>query len=159
MRGDDGKWNLFVYDIRRGLWMREDELHVSSWAAVDDELFAVNAESGELMAMNGTEGELEDELPWEAETGILHYDYPDKKRVSRYDVRLQMEKGSRAELAVEYDSDGIWRDGCRIEVRGTGTAVLPIRPRRCDHLRLRIRGTGETRIFSIARVMEVSSDD
>ena len=39
-----------------------------------------------------------------------------------------------------------------------GSVALPIRPRRCDHLRLRLTGTGEMRLFSIARVLEKGSD-
>ena len=36
---------------------------------------------------------------------------------------------------------------------------VPIRPRRCDHLRLRVVGEGEAKIYSIAKVVEEGSDD
>ena len=36
---------------------------------------------------------------------------------------------------------------------------VPIRPRRCDHLRLRVVGEGEAKIYSIAKVIEEGSDD
>ena len=36
--------------------------------------------------------------------------------------------------------------------------AVPIRPRRCDHLRLRIEGEGDAKIFSIAKTIEIGSD-
>ena len=38
------------------------------------------------------------------------------------------------------------------------TFVLPVVPRRCDHLRFRMKGTGEMKIYSISRIMEVGGD-
>ena len=78
--------------------------------------------------------------------------------LSRFDLRMYLEEGSRAELEIMYDSDGVWtKQG---EIRGTSMRnfVLPVRPVRCDHLRFRIRGTGEFRLYSISRQMEVGSD-
>ena len=39
-----------------------------------------------------------------------------------------------------------------------GTAAIPIRPRRCDHVQLRICGEGEARICALTRVLETGSD-
>ena len=156
MLGEDGAWNLFVYDTSRGLWMREDELQVRWFAAVKDELWAVDGEN-RLLAMLGTDGTAED-FDWAMETGLLYYEQPDHKYLSRYDIRLRMEAGGTAKIWMQYDSDGEWIDSGTVKRSGTGTVVVPIRPRRCDHLRMRLTGTGDVKIYSIARTLEVGSD-
>ena len=35
---------------------------------------------------------------------------------------------------------------------------MPIRPKRCDHLRLRIVGEGDAKIYSITKTVEKGSD-
>ncbi len=57
-----------------------------------------------------------------------------------------------------YDSSGAWGRQGRIKMKGTRTVTLPIRPRRCDHLRMKIEGRGEIRLYSIARILTIGSD-
>lgn len=158
MRDGAGQWHLFVYDLKTGLWCREDDLHALEFAAVDDELFAVDAETGELLALNGTLGTPEEAVTWAAETGIQAYEYPDHKYISRYNIRLQMAENAEATVYLQYDSDGTWHESGHVEKKGIGTVTLPIRPRRCDHLRFRIAGEGDVKILSIARILEMGSD-
>ena len=35
---------------------------------------------------------------------------------------------------------------------------MPVIPRRCDHVQLKLSGKGEMRLFSIARILELGSD-
>ena len=42
--------------------------------------------------------------------------------------------------------------------RGTNSFLLPLRPRRCDHFRFRISGTGDMKLYSLARLYESGSD-
>ena len=157
MRAADGEWNLFVYDLRHGLWMREDELHVERFARLGDELYALR-ENGTLLALLGTEGEKEPFVEWEAETGLLTYQHPDRKYVSRFNLRLQMEDGAHLQVYLMYDSDGSWVRQGQIRMKGTRTVTLPIRPRRCDHLRMKLVGKGEVRLYSIAKILSYGSD-
>ena len=64
----------------------------------------------------------------------------------------------RSDFWVQYDSDGVWRHCWHIEGRGLRTFLLPIRPARCDHLKFRLTGKGELKLFSLARVLEGGSD-
>ena len=154
----DGKqWYLLVYDVRRGLWIHEDDLHVTSFAALGDELYAISYDNG-LLALNGTEGDLEPFVEWEAETGMLYYQMPDRKYVSRFNVRLFMEEGAELDIFMEYDSNGEWKRQGRIKKRGTNTVTVPIRPRRCDHCRIKIVGKGEVKLYSIAKILVYGSD-
>ena len=158
MQDADNKWNLFVYDAEKGIWMKEDDLHVLQFAQVDDELYALTEKSGtkKLMALLGTDGTLETSVPWSAETGILYYEYPDHKYISRYNIRLRFT--GTATISIEHDSSGTWVASGTFTMNGTDSIVIPVRPRRCDHLRVKIAGTGEVRIFSITRILEKGSD-
>ena len=149
-------WHFFCFDVQRGLWMHEDELKAECFAQVGDELYAQS--DNKIYAINGTVGTLEATPDWFAETGIMYYEYPDRKYVSRYNIRLNMKPGTRMQMYIEYDSSGMWSFAGDIHVPNTGTITIPVRPRRCDHLRMRFEGRGDVRIFSIARILEKGSD-
>ena len=156
MRGADGDWNLFVYDIRRGLWMREDELRAKAFASLGDELYCLTDEA--LLSLAGSVGTKEPFVAWECETGMLAYQQPDRKYVSRFNLRLSMEEGAQLDVYLMYDSNGEWVRQGRIKMKGTRTVTLPIRPRRCDHLRIKLAGKGEVRLYSVAKILTVGSD-
>lgn len=147
---------LFVYDVGKKSWMREDDLRVDYFARVNDELYALC--DGLLFATQGSSGELEPFIEWTAETGILYYQQPDKKYVSRFNCRLQMEDGAEMNIYIEYDSCGVWERKGSIKFKGTRSANVPIRPRRCDHMRIKLEGKGMIRLFSIAKIISYGSD-
>ncbi|MDO4974147.1 MAG: hypothetical protein Q4E38_08060 [Eubacteriales bacterium] len=158
MRGETEGWRLFSYDTRRGLWYREDALHALCFAAARGELYAVDAESGALLALKGTAGEPEADFAWMAETGLQHYETADRKYLSRYNLTLRLSPGAELSIALRYDSAGDWEESGTLRFSGTGTVTVPIRPRRCDHLQLRLSGRGEGQICALTRVLEVGSD-
>ena len=156
MKDSSDVWHFFCFDVQKGLWMHEDNLHAEMFARVDDALY-VQAQNT-VMDINGTDGTLEDNFEWEAVTGLMYYEYPDRKYVSRYNIRLSMALDAWMDISFEYDSSGIWTHYASIKLPATGTATIPIRPRRCDHLRMKLRGIGDVKIYSIARILEAGSD-
>ena len=78
--------------------------------------------------------------------------------MSRFNLRLSLEEGARVEVYVMYDSSGEWIRQGSIQMRGTRTVTLPVRPRRCDHLRIRLQGRGELRLYSLAKILTIGSD-
>lgn len=161
MRDEWNAWHFFCFDAQRGLWMHEDELHAECFAQQGDELYVQSA--NRIIAINGTTGTPEPTPDWIAETGIQHYEYPDRKYVSRFNIRLNMAKGSRVQLYIEYDSKGPWIfmgdvQAGDVMCDNTNSVTVPVRPRRCDHLRIRLEGVGDVRVFSIARIIEKGSD-
>lgn len=158
MKDTTGKWNLFVLDTARGLWIREDNLQALSFATVGNEIYCADAQGG-IWAILGSEGEIEDHIDWHAESGILYYEYPDRKYLSRFDLRINMPRDTRMRIFLEYDSSGRWEKvGEEVLFSGLGTVMIPVRPKRCDHLRIRIEGRGEMKLFSWARILEIGSD-
>ena len=157
LRGKAG-WELLVYDPALGLWHREDELHALAFAALEGELYAIDAESGELLALFGSVGEPEPPPDWMAQTGPLRFCTPDRQHLARLDLTLWAEKGTRLRVLLRYDSAGDWEKAAALEPARPGTLSLPIRPRRCDHAELRITGSGPFRLCALSQVVERGSD-
>ncbi len=158
MRDGSNTWNLFVYDLAKGIWHREDELHALAFARCGDSLLCIDAATGKLLDLRGKQGTGENLVSWMAESGVRDYACPDRNYVSRYDFRLQLERGGRMRVYVNYDDGEDWLCAGEIEGQGLSTVLLPVQPRRCGHLRLRLEGEGELRLFSVVRVLRKGSD-
>ena len=63
-----------------------------------------------------------------------------------------------AEVLIQYDSDGEWRQLSDFQAKRKKSIVLPVIPRRPDHFRLKIRGKGAVRISSLAIETAQGSD-
>ena len=158
MRDGTGAWSLFVYDLSRGLWHREDGLHALSFACCGDSLYCIDADTGKLWDLQGAAGAGEGSFSWMAESGVEYSELPDRKYLSRFDLKLQLARGGKLRVWLNYDSGEDWIPAGEIEGSGLNTLLLPVRPRRCDHMRLRLEGEGELRLFSITRVLRKGSD-
>ena len=78
--------------------------------------------------------------------------------ISRLVLRLSMEKGSRMECLARYDDEDTWHSLCMIFGTDLRSLRLPLRPRRCDHMVLKLRGAGNVKLYSVARIYEKGSD-
>lgn len=154
---DREDWHLFVLDTGKALWHKEDDLHALSFASHQGELYCLGSD-GRIVTLLGTGEASENAVSWMVQTGALGTDMPERKYISRLNVRMSMEVGGRARFFVQYDSMGGWEHLGTVNVTNLKSFTLPIRPRRCDHLRLRIEGVGQARIYSIARTIEEGSD-
>lgn len=151
-------WHLFAYDTRRGIWHREDDTQVLGFCACGGDLYYIDYADKQIKTVRGTGVAETAVIKWSATTGIIGTDSPDKKYVSRMDVRMSLQAGARVSFYAEYDSSGEWEylftmDGIKLQ-----TFAVPIRPKRCDHMRLRIVGYGEAKIYSICKNTERGSD-
>ena len=68
------------------------------------------------------------------------------------ELQLLLSRNARMEISVRYDDRGPW------EKVGTLTGsdrrfLLPIRPKPCSHLELRLEGKGDMRLLSLTRVL------
>lgn len=158
MQDTSNQWHMFVFDTLRGFWHKEDNTQAMCFARCGDELYYIDVKNSKLIALNGTVGIPENSVPWSATTGMMGYDYVDHKYISRINIRMKLPVGSSADMYIEYDSDGIWHHAGHMEGVGTNTFMLPVRPRRCDHFRFKMTGTGDIRIYSLARILEKGSD-
>lgn len=157
---------LYVYDTEKGLWHKEDDFNGGRFyytnAGNTEQLYYVASTTTGSKVIKSVIGEGDkadnDKIDWFAETGVIGCSSPDKKYISRMSVRLSLGIGTRVYVMIEYDSSGSWEQIGVITGNNLNTFNLPIRPKRCDHLRLKFVGTGETKIYSISKTLEQGSD-
>lgn len=151
------KYELFCYDTKKGMWTKEKEEKVIRFINNGNSLYYVTENAVKLVESNGASNE--DKVNWYVETGVYGYSYPNKKYISRLQTRLYLAQGSTARFYIQYNSDGIWHS-CGREVIGKGvnSVLFPIRPKRCDHMKIKIEGKGECKIYSITKCLEVGGD-
>ena len=160
---------LYTFDVRSGLWHREDRPEAFTMAGDGRHLYYGDVE-GWVWQVDGTQGTPEGEVDWMAETGdmgLISTRYASRAPFStgsqgyttRFVIRLAMPRTSSVDLYIQYDSTGIW------EHKGHFTCgpwlqslLIPVLPRRCDHLRFRLKGHGPCKIYSISREQEGGSD-
>lgn len=155
----NNKHHLFVYDTLKGMWHREDDINVRAFCSHRGELYYIDGADKKIKTVLGS-GEIDNTpVKWMAETGVIGTDSPDKKYISRLDVRMYLDMGARAFFHIQYDSSGSWEH--IYTAKGEDhlrSFAVPIRPLRCDHLRLRIEGEGGANIYSICKTIEQGSD-
>lgn len=154
---------LLVLDTRRGAWYREN-LPIGSITDFTEHLGSLLCAAGgiEEIAHDNQGSELigteEGNVAWSCETGLIGYSTVEQKYVSRFNIRMSLARDAYMDVLVQYDSDGVWHNQGRIQGAGTRTFMLPVRPRRCDHFRIRLEGSGDVRIYSFAKIFEAGSD-
>ena len=154
---------LLVLDTRRGAWYRET-LPFGSVVDFTEHLGSLLCAAGgiEELAHDNLESELsgtkEGNVAWSCETGLIGYSTVEQKYISRFNIRMSLAQDAYMDVLVQYDSDGVWHNQGRLQGVGTRTFMLPVRPRRCDHFRIRLEGSGDVRIYSFAKVFEAGSD-
>ena len=158
MKNADGIWNLFVYDTAKGMWHREDNLHVSAFCSCKGEMYCIDADRQNIITLLGSGDEYEEDVNWMVETGELGLSSPDMKYISRLTIRMSMEVGSELNIYAQYDLSDYWEHICNIRGTNLRSFSMPIRPRRCDHIKIRIEGRGMAKIYSWTKTIEQGSE-
>lgn len=156
MEDEKGQSHLFVFDSTKSMWHKEDSLKVNAFCAHKDDMYYIS--DGKIGTIHGTGTPEKDAVKWYVISGEMGLDSPDRKYVSRVNVRLSLERGSVARIYMQYDSADKWDYVGSVDGKRLGTLTLPIKPRRCDHFRLKIEGEGDVRIYSISKTTENGSD-
>lgn len=158
MKDAAGGHHLFVYDTAKGMWHKEDNLHADCFCSCREELYCIDHDSKKIITMHGSGKADTESVEWTVQTGIIGTSMPDMKYISRLLVRMSMEIGARVRFFAQYDSIGGWEPLGTVSGTNLRTFLLPIRPKRCDHMRIRIEGTGDAKIYSITKTIEQGSD-
>lgn len=158
MEDMSGKYHLFVYDTSKGMWHKEDDLRADAFCSCREELYCIDHDSGDIITMLGSGEQIRRQVDWMVETGPIYMEMPDMKYLTRLLIRMSVEMGGRFRIFLQYDSFGAWELQFAGKSTSTRSFSMPIRPRRCDHFRLRIEGEGDARIYSITKTIEQGSD-
>ena len=108
--------------------------------------------------MTGSTGTQEGRLRWKLETGLIGCVSPDAKYLARLNLRVRMDSGCDMNIYAEYDSCGSWEHVGNLSGLGLRPFTIPVRVRRCDHMRLLLEGRGDAEIYAITKTMEQGSD-
>ena len=158
MADDSEEHHLFVCDTKKGMWHREDNTQAMDFCNCRGDLYYIDSDK-RIKTVKGS-GVAKESKPieWEAVTGVLGTDSPDKKYISRLDVRMFLEIDARVMFFIEYDSSGEWEYLFTMTGVKLSSFPVPIKPKRCDHMRLKMVGTGDAKVFSICKTIEQGSD-
>ena len=156
MKAVDEKYHLFVYDMAKGMWHKEDDLKVGQFCACRGELYALSGK--EIIAMLGTGIPDANDVEWMAQTGEIGIFSPDMKYISRLTVRLMLEPKATCTFYAQYDFDSEWEPLFTLTGTDLRSFSIPIRPKRCDHMKLRIEGMGMAKIYSFTKTIEQGSE-
>lgn len=156
MKDKDEKWNLFVYDMAKGMWHREDDLKAECFCSCRGELYAITGKNI-ITILGSGEQDLAD-VEWMVETGEIGISSPDMKYISRLTVRMMLEPDATCKFYAKYDFSDEWE--LMFTQKGTSlrSFSIPIRPKRCDHMKLRIEGKGMAKIYSFTKTIEQGSE-
>jgi hypothetical protein len=156
MKDIHGAYHLFVYDTAKGMWHQEDDIPIDSFCSCRGEMYAISG--GKIITMLGSGTKDTAEVEWMAQTGEIGITAPDMKYVSRLTVRMSMEIGAEVSFFAQYDFDEGWEHLHTIQGTNLRSFSIPIRPKRCDNMKLRIEGAGMCKIYSITKTIEQGSE-
>jgi hypothetical protein len=121
-------------------------------------MYCVDAEDRNIITLLGSCQEDEEEVYWMFETGELGISSPDMKYISRITLRMSMEIGATMDVYAQYDMSDEWVKVCHIRGTTLRSFSIPIRPHRCDFMRLKFKGHGGFKIYSMTKTIEQGSD-
>lgn len=155
----DKMWHLFAYDAEKNMWHKEDNTRALQFCTYMGELYYIDYEDKSIRTILGSGIIQNKAVEWEVETGALGMESAEKKYISRLIVRLALDLGARVSFWAQYDSVGDWKHLCTTPIgKDMQSFSIPIKPQRCDHFKLKIKGIGDARILSMVKVMEQGSD-
>ena len=158
MKDSADSYHLFVYDMAKGMWHREDNLRADCFCSCRGELYAIDHDSDNIIAMLGSGTPEEGSVEWMVQTGEIGIYSPDMKYISRLTVRLMLDVDAEAAFYVQYDWNDDWEHLFTMTGSNLRSFTIPIRPKRCDHMKLRIEGVGMAKIYSFTKTMEQGSE-
>lgn len=162
----DANWHFFIFDTIRGIWSREGSTKAMMFAARNGRIYYINEpkdgaepsvyDNKVMRYYTQTDDVTQSELTWSVTSNVIGFDLAENEYVSRFVIRCDTVGTVR--LSVEYDEDGSWINCGTTTMNGLGSFVVPVPPRRCDHMRFRLNGNAPCKIYSIAKYIESGSD-
>jgi len=182
MRDSEYRYRVYTYDVTKGTWCIEDDKKIifASYANngtyiidSDNMMYVINNEkiytkwfpnentypANDLYAGDITEGELEDNFEWSITTGDLGLDNPFNKYLKRINVIMQLDVATKLKIEVEYESSGDWEYVTEYYASKKKSYEIPIVVKRANHVKLRLSGWGEFKLYGISKAVEAGSGE
>ena len=154
MRQGDA-WHLMVYDVMRGIWLREDGCECVDMGFHEGHVYLLRR-NGELLRVDNSLPV--DDVEWSATFCPFSETVNERKGYSKFHLRLELGAKSWLTLEVKRDYDTVWHKVYSTHNEKARTVTVPILPARCDSVEIRLRGKGECKVRTFIREFFTGSD-
>lgn len=148
-------WNMFVYDVLKNIWLREDDTQAVDMTFFDGKVYYLDAEGG-LYYIDKTADR--SDIEWGATFCTMHETMNERKGYSKFHLRMDLSAGAWLAVDIKTDNDLQWRQIYTTHNEKAKTVSIPIIPTRCDSIDIRLRGKGKCTIKAFIREFTVGSD-
>lgn len=156
MDGSTNKWGLYVYDVLRGIWMREGETQVVDFAYLGSALQFLDAVDKKSYKTGQVYTE-EPALVWSATLCPFNEVVQNRKGYSKLYLRIELSTGATMKVEISIDSE-VFTQVWASDANTKGTVMIPIIPTRCDKFSVRLSGTGLCKVNSFVREFTLGSE-
>ncbi|MBQ3431584.1 MAG: hypothetical protein IJG23_02250 [Clostridia bacterium] len=156
---------LFVYHTTTGMWFIEDADDLDKVQNIRNQAVAFLPLSGETKQ---TEILLLDkwEIPkvecntvkWWCESGLFGLESDYYRYISNLKITFESEVGATVEVFAKFDSDDAYTPLAKYISQKQGTRTEKINIKRCEFMRLKIQGTGFSKIYRISYLTQQGSE-
>jgi len=146
MKDESGKWNLFVYDIERDIWHKEDDTHAIYFVEMSNMLYYIDADTNKIMQIVGKD---EENIKWMAELRNDDGSSFRKKIIKKIEIKAEVE--GLAHLYVRYEDEGLWEKVCTIMNKKRRVIDIPLIPKRHEMMAIRLEGQGPVVMYGISK--------
>lgn len=151
-RQDESAWVMCVYDILRGLWIKEEERRCNSFTELDNAVLFLS--DNQIWQTGQEDGET---VEWMAEFCPFNEGTMRRKAYSKLVFRIDLFPGSVLFVETKEDN-GIWKTAYKYQVQKQMTVTVPLRIGRCDKFQVRLHGSGKANIRAMERVFKSQSE-
>lgn len=148
-------WNMFVYDVMKNIWLREDDTQAVDMAFFDGKVYFLDARGG-LYYIDKTADR--NDIEWGATFCTMHETMNERKGYSKFHLRMDLSAGAWFSVDIKTDNDLQWKQIYTTHNEKAKTFSIPIIPTRCDSIDIRLRGKGKCTIKTFIREFSVGSD-
>ncbi len=154
LKDTDDARHLFVLNGSTGYWYREDGAEPVGFCNVFGSMYMATEDALWLLEGSGIEAlesspEDEGKVAWYIETGDLDMANLYKRHLQKIMLRYRTDTDTVCRVMVRYDG-GAWKTVKKLGGKGDRNAEsVAIIPKRCDHMRIRMEGTGMMRLLEM----------
>ena len=148
-------WNMFVYDVMKNIWLREDDTQAVDMTFFDGKIYYLDAKGG-LYYIDKTADR--NDIEWGATFCTINETINERKGYSKFHLRMDLSAGAWLAVDIKTDNDLQWRQIYTTHNEKAKTVSIPIMPTRCDSIDIRLRGKGKCTVKTFIREFTVGSD-
>lgn len=165
MKSGYNEWGLYVYDILRDIWIREDDTHAADMTFHEGEIWYLDADDRSLYCIDQTASR--NQIEWSATLCTINETINERKGYSKFHLRMDLAQNAWVAVDIKTDNEAQWRqvyitnnakDWYKPQSKKRRAVSIPIIPTRCDSIDIRIRGKGNCTIKSFVREFTTGSD-